>query len=115
MFSIEVQVERFIIGSVAKMMADVTLTQEVKWCGEEQRHYDAGGVVETSVREQHSVLGFVDDGINGVHHNPKRHSEQQESGNALDRPGSEYARCNRRKLNDDDASIQHGGDWVSVL
>ena len=56
-------------------MAEMTLSNQMKGGGEEQRHGSADEIVPVPVREQYGVLRFMNDGIDGVHHDAEHQRE----------------------------------------
>ena len=77
MLAIKVKIKGFIVGTIAQVVADVALADQVERGGEKQSHDDAGGVVEAAVREKDAVFGFVDDRVDRVHVNAEDQRQEQ--------------------------------------
>ncbi len=83
--AVEIQIERFVVRPVAKVMAEVPLPEQVERRGKEHREHDAGGFVDAAIAEEHPVFGLVDRRVDGVHHDRERDREQQQPGAGLHR------------------------------
>ncbi len=64
----EIEIEGFVVGAVAEVMAEVTLAAEGEGAGKEQREHGAGPVVHGLAGVEKVVFGLVAQGVAGGHH-----------------------------------------------
>jgi hypothetical protein len=66
-FSIEIEIEGFVIGAIPHVVTDVTLPDEVKGCREKERESDADNIVHCPVRVQNLMLCLMKHDVAGIH------------------------------------------------
>jgi len=59
------------------MVSEVSLTKQMKGSGEEQSHESASRIINPRLRKQDAVLGFMNYGIDRVHQDPEKYSQQK--------------------------------------
>src|SRR5260221_1381816 len=110
MVSIEVEIESFVVRTIAKMVPQMPLPNQMERRGEKQRHQRACCVVPGSVREEHGVLGLVNNGIYRIHHDAKGERQTGEAPTAARAGRRVTADRNGRKLPNADSKIEFRGN-----
>lgn len=109
----EVEIEGFVVGTVSEVVADVALADEMEGGWEEKGHEDAGDLVGAGVWEEHGVLGFVDDGVDGVHEDAEGGGEEGEGTEGSPACGKEETGGDGDKLEENHDGVEAPGDGVS--
>ncbi len=115
MILLEIKVERFVIGTVAEMMSKMALANEMKRRGKKQRHERSRKIVPATILEQDRMFRFVNNRIDGIHHDAERNGERCKAPAALDAGGCKKADCKGRELADDDCDVQSLGNGSRFL
>lgn len=82
-FTFKIQIERFVVGAISQMMANMSLSAELEGSREKERYDGAGDVVDRFVRMKDIVLGFVAEGIACIHHESIDDGEERDCPPAL--------------------------------
>jgi hypothetical protein len=112
--ALEIQIERLVIAAIADVVPEMPLPDEMKRRGKEQGEDRSDEIVQAAMGMQDTVLGFMQHGIGGIHHDAISEGEECHHPPQRDQTGRPENGEHQAHLHHGDSQIEARRDGVRI-